>query len=126
MLKYGELCTPRKKYTYKDISRLDKFLISDDLTQVMQRMSIITSSVKSDHKAIQLCMNLNKSERGSGRWKLNVSILEDKIYRQQIKELVINVQEERKDLSNQQIFEMCKIKTREHTITYHIIKENNK
>ena len=43
-------------------------------------MSIITSGVKSDHKAIQLCMNLNKSERSPGRWKLNVSILEDKIY----------------------------------------------
>ena len=51
----------KKEYTYKDISRLDKFLISDDLTQVVQRMSIITSGVKSDHKAIQLCMNLNKS-----------------------------------------------------------------
>ena len=54
----------KKEYTYKDISSLYKFLISDDLTQVVQRMSIITSSVKSDHKAIQLCMNLNKSERG--------------------------------------------------------------
>ena len=108
----------KKEYTYKDISRLDKFLISDDLTQVVQRMSIITSGVKSDHKAIQLCMNLNKSERGPGRWKLNVSILEDKIYQQQIKELVKNVREESKDLSNQQIWEMCKVKIREHTITY--------
>ena len=59
-------------------------------------MSIITSGVKSDHKAIQLCMNLNKSERGPGRWKLNVSILEDNIYQQQIKELVKNVREESK------------------------------
>ena len=63
-------------------------------------------------------MNLNKSERDPGSLKLNVSILEDKIYQQQIKELVKNVRGESKDLSNQQTWEMCKIKIREHRITY--------
>ena len=91
----------KKEYTYKNISRLDKFLISDDLTQMVQRMIIII--VKSDHKAIQLCMKLNKSERGPGMWKMNIRILKDKLYKQQIKELVINVKEKSKDLSNQQI-----------------------
>ena len=78
----------KKEYTYKDISRLDKFLISDVLTQMVQITSIIISGLKSDRKAIQLCMNLNKSERGPGRRKMNVSILKDKLYKQQIKELV--------------------------------------
>ena len=76
---------PKKKNTHTRIL-VDKtnFLFTDDLTQVVQRMSIITPGVKSGHKAIQLCMNLYKSERGPGIWKLNVSILEDKIYQQQI------------------------------------------
>ena len=87
----------KKGNTYKDISRLDKFLILDDLTQMVQRISIIISAVKCDHKAIQRCMNLNKSERGPGRWKMNIRILEDKLYKQQIKELVITVKEESKD-----------------------------
>ena len=76
---------PKKKNTHTRIL-VDKtnFLFTDDLTQVVQRMSIISSGDKSGHKAIQLCMNLNKPERGPGIWKLNVSILEDKIYQQQI------------------------------------------
>ena len=108
----------RKQFTYKDISRLDKFLVSTDLLDNVQKTNIIIPGVKSDHKCVTLFMDFDTSTRGPGRWKLNTSILTDKTYNDNIKSLLTKTQDEYKNISKQFVWEICKIKIKEFTISY--------
>ena len=108
----------RKQFTYKDISRLDKFLVSTELFDNIQKSNIVIPGVKSDHKCITLHLDFEKSKRGPGRWKLNTSILKDKVYNDKIKSLLLKTQNDYKTISKQLIWEICKIKIKEFTITY--------
>ena len=78
----------RKVFTYKDISRLDKFLVSTELLDYIQKSNIVHPGVKSDHKCITLGINLSDLLRGPARWKLNTSILKDKTYCKRIKKII--------------------------------------
>ena len=108
----------RKQFTFKEISRLDKFLISTSLLENIQKSFIATPGIKTDHKYVLIHLNLDKSDRGPGRWKLNTSILNDKTYKDKIRRLLMETQEEYKNISKQLLWEICKIKIREFSITY--------
>ena len=58
----------RKQFTYKDISRLDKFLVSTEILDNIQRSNIVIPGVKSDHKCVTLVLDFDKSNKGPGRW----------------------------------------------------------
>ena len=57
----------KKQFTYKDISRLDKFLISTELLDNAQKSNILIPGIKSDHKCITIELDLSHSDRGPGR-----------------------------------------------------------
>ena len=108
----------RTQFTYKDISRLDKFLVSTEVLDNVQRSNILIPGIKSDHKGITLDLDFNKSDKGPGRWKLNISILNDTAYINKIKSLLLKTQNDYKNISKQLIWEICKIKIKEFTISY--------
>ena len=64
----------RKQLTFKEIRRLDKFLISTDLSENIQKSNIIIPGIKTDHKCVSVHFDFDKSDRGHGRWKMNTSI----------------------------------------------------
>ena len=108
----------KRQYTFKEISRIDKFLISDECMQYAQNSNIITAGIKSDHKCVQIHIDISGNKRGPGTWKLNVSILNDKPYISNIQKTIADTKIKNKNLSHQAIWELCKIKIRESTIAY--------
>ena len=82
----------RKQLTYKDISRLDKFLVSTEVLDNVQRSNLLIPGIKSDHKGITLDLDFNKYDKGPGRWKLNISILNHTAYINKIKSLLLKTQ----------------------------------
>ena len=115
---WRQLNPNKKQFTYKDISRLDKILVSTDLLNNVQKSYISISGIKSDHKYISVDFNFNKSIRGPGRWKLNTSILSDRAYTMKIKHLLKHTRESYKNLSKQLLWEIIKVKIKEFSITY--------
>ena len=79
----------RKQFTYKDVSRLDKFLVSTEVLDNVQKSNILIPGIKSDYKGITLDLDFNKSDKGPGRWTLNISILNDTAYINKIKSLLL-------------------------------------
>ena len=56
---------------------------------------------------------------GPGRWKLNTYILNDRAYRENItKSLVETAKTEYKSLPDQLLWEICKTKIKEYSISY--------
>ena len=45
------------QYTYREISRLDKFLVSEYLTSYVQTSNIMHSGIKTDHKCVKILLN---------------------------------------------------------------------
>ena len=77
---WREMHPNRKQYTFKDISRLAKFLVSTERMDYTQKTNIISAGVKTDHKCILIYLNLSKTNKGPEWWQLNTSILMDKLY----------------------------------------------
>ena len=71
-------------------------------------------------------MNLKESKRGSGVWKMNISILQDIAYIDNIRELISEVKESNHFLSKQMLWEILKIEIKEYTIGYCIKKQSVK
>ena len=103
----------RKQYTFKDISRLDKFLVSTELVNYTLKTNIISAGVKTDHKCIFIYLKLNKTNKGPGWWKLNTSI-----YQNKIKQILEKTKLEYSTLSKQLLWEISKIKIKEFFISY--------
>lgn len=78
----------KKQFTYRECSRIDKFLLSEFCLDYVLKSNISMGGIKSDHKCVELKIVFNKNKRGPGRWKLNTSILDDKPYLQQIKDII--------------------------------------
>ena len=60
-------------------SRIDYSLVSAGLDQKVEMVSYI-SSVKTDHRAVYLVVEVSPNERGTGYWKLNTSLLVNSEY----------------------------------------------
>ena len=123
----------------KKQSRLDFFLVHDSIFQFVTNADIIPGD-STDHSAIILKLKLHESERGRGKgyWKFNNSLIKDKKYVDQIKNLIqevkqtyaINMQKE--NISNEDILfnikdqlflETLLMMIRGHTIKYSSIKK---
>ena len=73
-------------------SRIDFALCSGGLDQKV-KLIMYTSSVKTDHRAIYLCIELDSFERGTGYWKFNNTLLRDKVFVQFMnKEIELSIQ----------------------------------
>ena len=61
-----EMHPDKIQYTFREISRLDIFLVSDYLTFFFQSSNILHSGIKSDHKCIKILLNFTEQTRGPG------------------------------------------------------------
>ena len=52
------------QYTYREISRLDKFLVSEHLTSYVQTSNILHSGIKTDHKGVKIRLNFEDQKGG--------------------------------------------------------------
>ena len=52
----------KKQFTYKDISRLDRFLIFTELLDNAQKADIHTPGIKSDHTSITMNLNFDSTK----------------------------------------------------------------
>ena len=114
-----------KSYTWSQSSpqvfcRLDYWLISNNLQDYVESTDI-TPAIKTDHAAIELVLkDSHQSVKGPGYWKMNVSLLEDENYLNELKNnfskwkiMGIN------DLSDKRsIWDWLKYKIKNHAISY--------
>ena len=70
--------TWRKRNPIKQ-ARLDYFLISSSMTDIVNSSSIMTS-YRSDHSIIEISINLSEFKHGKGYWKFNNSLLKNQEY----------------------------------------------
>ena len=70
-------------------SRLDYFLISSPLTDLISNIEI-RAGYKSDHSILYMSILINKFERGKGVWKFNTELLKDESYLKLVKECIMD------------------------------------
>ena len=93
-------CHPNKlEYTWKrrtpsKKARLDYFIISSSLTDLIDKALIIPTIDWTDHAFIQLHIITNKFIRGKGTWKLNCELLFDEKYIKLVNETIENIKKE--------------------------------
>ena len=54
----------KQQFTYKDISRIDKFLASDNCTNCIQQALFTPAGIKTDHKAVFLNILIDERKKG--------------------------------------------------------------
>ena len=77
----------------------------------------ISPSFRSDHSTPWICLCENKSKRGTGFWKLNTSLLNNKDY---VEKIVSAIQSEKEKSHSSQglLWEMIKMQVRGATIQF--------
>ena len=112
----------KKIFTYADKSRIDYIFISPHLKKNLKSVSICKAPKIPDHRAV--CIDLNENIcRGKGYWKLNISVLKDEAYRNAIKSVVHDtVNEYKNKIDSRLLWDFCKIRIKEFSITYSIKK----
>ena len=88
-------------------SRIDFALVSRGLDQQV-KMSMYVSSIKTDHRAFYMVVELQEFERGAGYWKLNTSLLRDIKFVQTMKQEVSRSIESSVDKQPQERWEILK------------------
>ena len=125
-------------------ARLDYFLISENLSNVVENISI-KAGYRSDHSAVSLDLKLSKFSRGPGLWKFNNSLLHDKDYIDKVKSCIkktkvqyanILYQEEMKPdipdnivgfmINDSQFLDVLLMEIRATTISYSSIKKKER
>ena len=99
--------------------RLD-FLISQSLMCNVTSVSI-SVGYKTDHSLIDIKIALHSNPRGPGFWKLNTSFLNENDYIGQIQVVIKETHEEYrhdKTMNDALLWEIIKLKIREHSIKY--------
>ena len=83
--------------------RLDYWLISDALFDVVRDVDIVPS-MKSDHSAITLhFQEMENVNRGPGSWKMNLPLLKDNSFVERMKEKLVMWKEEGKEFSDKRM-----------------------
>ena len=86
-------CFPdARKYTWRQCnpikqSRLDYFLVSEDIFSLMKNTKIIPG-YKTDHSAITFSFSPYNAKRGKGYWKFNSQLLRDDQYIEKVKNCI--------------------------------------
>ena len=121
-----------KRYTWRQNkpliqSRLDYFFISQSLLQSVKYCEI-KPSIKTDHSLLSLTLSVNcNNKRGPGLWKFNASLLKDEIYIDYIKEIIAQLKNDLKDMTNKGLkWDFIKSEIRQRTITYSKTQNNIK
>ena len=101
-----------RNVTLKRASRLDFWLV--DKSVYKRTISTdIRPSIRADHNAISLKINLQSIKKGPGYWKLNASILSDKLYQRNICDIIESVSATK--IPAIEKWEILKIKIGEYT-----------
>ena len=83
--------------------RLDYWLISDSLYDMVGNVDIVPA-IKTDHSAIILQLHkIEEGVKGPGFWKMNTSILNDAAYIDEVKKKVLLWREEAKEVSDKRV-----------------------
>ena len=98
-------------------SRIDFALVSKGMDQKVEYIQYL-STIKTDHRAIYMVIQLNNLDRGTGYWKLNCSLLGDKKYIEVInKQLQVDL-ELLKNKEPKERWERLKKRIKKETIEY--------
>ena len=110
---YREQNPKEREFTYKDItgtdksSRLDYFLVDQEVAINTTKAGIESIAEKYDHSEITMTVDFDKIMRGPGFWKLNNSHLENQYFTNMIrKQLRILVYENQTDEENKSLGEL--------------------
>ncbi len=108
----------KTEFTCRAQSRIDLILGTETMKNMTNSVEIKHSYVYSDHQLLFTKLNIVEHARGPGYWKLNCSILNDDMYVTGIKNMLHKLKGEKQNVSNQQFWEVCKVKIKEFTILY--------
>ena len=99
--------------------RLDYWLISNSLQDLIKDVDII-AAIRTDHSAILLHLQeLEECKRGPGFWKMNTSLLTDKIFVQKMKEKLEEWKKEGEGFSDKRVaWDWMKYNVRLFSISY--------
>ena len=113
-----------KQFTYRNkylkmASRIDFWLVQNNLIDFVQRTCIKPVSMCPDHCAITMAVAMSDVFRGPSYWKLNNALLQNEEYKIGIKNIIQKMKiEYRSDNSSQYLWDMCKLKIRDFTIMF--------
>ena len=103
-------------------SRLDYFLISDNLSNYTLSCNI-KSSYKSDHSLVEISLDFIQQERGRGYFKLNNSLLLENDYQIAIRKGILDTVEINKEANPNTLWEIIKGSIRNETIKFSTVKK---
>lgn len=110
-------------------NRIDYIFVSNEILDLTKNMIIRRipgthnkNTRMSDHRYLKACVDLNKLERGSGYWKLNISHLEHDEYKKGIIDIFKDLD---KSLDSISRWELFKVKIRDFSINYAKQSKNN-
>lgn len=107
-------------------SRLDYVLTSGFLMQYVKQIDVCYAPTP-DHLPLILDISITINKRGRGYWKLNTSILNEELYKQQVGEIISETKEEYENMiGKREIWDLCKVRIKEYSIKYCICKSKDK
>ena len=112
----------RREFSWRKVgsmniaSRIDLALVSAGIDQMVKAIQYI-ASVKTDHRAIYMCLDLDSFERGRGSWKLNTKFLSNQDYILKMNILIEEVVQSQ-GLSKLEKWEQLKAKAKKFTVKY--------
>ena len=121
-------------------SRLDYFLISSDLGELVNDTQI-RPGYRTDHSLVTVSINFITQKRGAGIWKFNNSLLRDKTYVAEVKKCIKETLQQYCDyhidefesiedvplnINDQLFFEMLKLQIRAISIPYAAAKKRER
>ena len=100
-------------------SRIDFFLVAQNLTRFVKKGDIYPS-VAPDHQAIYMSLSWrNETPRGPGLWKFNNTLLDDEQYLANIRATYVSASDMYSVVKDKRLFwEMLKMEFRSTTISY--------
>ena len=107
------------------LSRLDYFLISSSLSNIVEE-TYIRPGYLSDHSNIRIKLSIMDVPRGNGFWKLNCQLLHDTEYIDQIKSTIKDISALNRDVNPHLMWETLKVAIRSSTIEYAARKKKSK
>ena len=121
-----------REYTFIDPSgrghnsRIDMLLSTEHIYKKVKSCHIVNAPTP-DHKAVKAEIILKQNTRGKGYWKLNSSVIKDQEYQELIKDTINKTYTEYKDdISKCQLWEFLKLRLKEESIRYCILKAQDK
>ena len=101
-------------------SRIDYILCNQYWAKLCKQCTIEPAPVP-DHNTVVAVFERHCIERGHGYWKLNTQLLSETNYKEGVKKIFNNTRQEFENiLSKRMLWDLCKIRIKEFSITYSI------